>query len=361
MDIIFIILRLLLWPVVIIGIIFYLAKRKGRRESGISKKDSMGQLFILLSVAFFGVTLVNINRNIGEVLSVRSIILITLVVAFAITYVYKVVYILPFALVGVFIWWGLQAIEWVELVGNIKPSAAIGVVGLMALSYYCLGLLHKKSEKYKNFYGVYLSFGLAIVTIGLFWFSTKIGLRSFGDMTQGVFVTGSLPLLMSLLFAAATFGFLSTALIQKKLVTTYEFMAIIFLGVFVMVLAFLPEQSLFGPTGFGRGIVQPPPSYRYYDQLNATGIVWAIIFNLTIFFEFLGLILSGYSQRETWPINFGVVGLSLLIIAKYFDWFFTFLDKSLFFIGAGILMFGIGWFMEKGRKKMLADIKKEIA
>ena len=42
-----------------------------------------------------------------------------------------------------------------------------------------------------------------------------------------------------------------------------------------------------------------------------------------------------------------------------FDWFFTFFDKSIFFISAGIILFIVGWFMEKGRKYMLSITKEE--
>jgi len=47
-----------------------------------------------------------------------------------------------------------------------------------------------------------------------------------------------------------------------------------------------------------------------------------------------------------------------LIFVKYFDWFFTFLDKSVFFISAGVLLFVVGWLMEKGRRYMLAEIEE---
>ena len=64
----------------------------------------------------------------------------------------------------------------------------------------------------------------------------------------------------------------------------------------------------------------------------------------------------GYVKKEKWLINLGAAFLFMLIIVKYFDWFFTFLDKSIFFIGAGILLFIVGWLMEKGRRNILQNI-----
>jgi uncharacterized membrane protein len=84
--------------------------------------------------------------------------------------------------------------------------------------------------------------------------------------------------------------------------------------------------------------------------------LFTLIYNIAIFLELFGLIYLGYMRGETWLINFGALFLFLLIIAKYFDWFFTFLDKSIFFIGAGILFFVVGWIMERGRRYMISNI-----
>ena len=94
-------------------------------------------------------------------------------------------------------------------------------------------------------------------------------------------------------------------------------------------------------------------------ELSASGVLWAIILNVLLFGEIMGVILAGYGRKEKWLINLGVFFLFIFILVKYFDWFFDFLDKSVFFIGAGILLFAVGWFMEKGRRYMLAEMKNE--
>ena len=50
----------------------------------------------------------------------------------------------------------------------------------------------------------------------------------------------------------------------------------------------------------------------------------------------------------------------MLVIIKYFDWFFEFIDKSIFFLGAGELMLALGWSMEKGRKYIITNVKKNV-
>jgi len=135
--------------------------------------------------------------------------------------------------------------------------------------------------------------------------------------------------------------------------SSFELFAVFALALFFGITALLPEQNMF---------VQTTRSYNLYysgNELSSTGVLWAITYNFAIFFELLGLIITGYLRRETWLINFGALFLFLLIIVKYFDWFFTFLDKSIFFIGAGILLFVVGWFMEKGRRYMISNIKTQ--
>lgn len=135
-----------------------------------------------------------------------------------------------------------------------------------------------------------------------------------------------------------------------------ETAAVVFLTFLFGLTVFLPQQTIFVQSG------NNPSFYSVSgagNQLASAGIIWSVIFNITVFFEVLGLIFSGYLRRESWLINLGTVFLFILVVVKYFDWFFTYLDKSLFFIGAGILLFVVGWFMEKGRRIMLANIKAE--
>ena len=73
----------------------------------------------------------------------------------------------------------------------------------------------------------------------------------------------------------------------------------------------------------------------------------------------MGVIFVGYGRKEKWLINLGIFFLFIFILVKYFDWFFDFLDKSVFFIGAGVLLFAVGWFMGKGRRYMLSEMKNK--
>src|SRR3989344_5588610 len=117
------ILSFLFWPVVIIGLIVFFIRRGKKRshpaadkewylQLTLSKEDAISQLFLLLSIFFFGVTLLAFNKDLGDLFSWRTILVITSVVGLASAYYFKAVYSLAFSLIGIASWWGAQAAEW---------------------------------------------------------------------------------------------------------------------------------------------------------------------------------------------------------------------------------------------------------
>ena len=362
---IFGLLRWSIWPIIIIGlIIFFVARR--RRKKGVSitkekdwylqfvlsKEDAVSQLFLLLSFFFLGVTLLSFNRDFGDPLSWRTILFLTSLLGFISAYYFKTIYTLLFSLVGLTSWWGAQATQWIDG-KDIKTSALFAGLSFLALLFYTLGHLHEKEMKFKRFALVYLVLGIIAVTGALFFLSTKPGLSVLAGMTKGATLFGSWQLTVSLiLFGIALLGALFYAASQK-LMSVFEILAVAVLSLLFGIVALLPQQELFMQSrGYYGGIFSG-------NELSSIGVLWAIIFNFAVFVELLGLIFSGYLRKESWIINLGAFFLFLLILVKYFDWFFTFLDKSIFFIGAGILLFVVGWFMERGRRYMISSIKSK--
>lgn len=324
--------------------------KKWYPQFALSKEDAAGQLFILLAFFFLGITLLAFNRDLGAPLSWRAIFFITSSAGVVSAYYFKTFYTLLFGLIGLTTWWGAQSVQWISG-KNIKMSVIFVGLSFLALLFYLLGHLHKKQMKFKRFASVYLVLGIINITGLLFFFSTKIGIRAIGEMTRGSSLFGSWQLTLSLcVFFILLIGITLYAA-ARKVIFLFELLAVLVLTCLFGVVVFIPEQIMF--------INQIGHSYPYYGsgELSSAGVLWAIICNFAIFFELLWLIFSGYLRRETWLINLGTLFMFLLIIVKYFDWFFTFLDKSIFFIGAGILLFVVGLFMEKSRRHMILNIK----
>ncbi|OHA01997.1 MAG: hypothetical protein A3H71_01505 [Candidatus Sungbacteria bacterium RIFCSPLOWO2_02_FULL_48_13b] len=357
------ILRFLLWPIIVIGLIVFFVRRRHKKyhpsqdkewylQFALSKEDAVSQLFLLLSLFFLGVTLLAFNKDLGDPFSWRTILFITSALSLVSAYYLKALYSLAFGLIAITAWWGAQAAQWIDG-KDIKTSALFAGLTFLALLFYSLGHLHEKQMKFKRFALVYLVLGIIAVTGALFFFSTKPGIGVIGEMTQGASFFGSWQLTVSLFVFLVSLIGVTIYSAAQKLLSLFELLAVFALTCLFGITALLPEQSMF---------VQAARSYGFYSgggELSSTGVLWALVYNFAIFFELLGLIFSGYVRRETWLINLGALFLFLLIIVKYSDWFFTFLDKSIFFIGAGILLFAVGWFMEKGRRMMISNIKAQ--
>jgi hypothetical protein len=332
----------LFWPVAIVVLIVYLVRR-GKRSGtpvAVCKEDAISQWFLLLAVFFLGVTLLAFNKDFGGLVSWRTVILLATVIGFGVAYYFKATATLIFSLLSVLVWWGAQAAAWVDYGKNINSVGVFsGMVFLMVI-FYGLGHSHMGIKKWKKFAVVYEILGVIFVTGVMFLMSSKLGLTLVENMTKGTMGTWQLTIgamvLWLLAIGSGIYAFL------KKLMSGFELAAMVVIAMIFGGMLLLPRQYL-----------------TSYENLTADGFFWAVVFNIGVFAELLGLIFSGYVRRETWLINLGAFFLSLLIVVKYFDWFFSFLDKSVFFIGAGILMFGVGWFMEKGRRLMIAKIKDQ--
>lgn len=339
---------------VIGGIRFFLRRRGSGNEHTIrtlsiadSKEDAISQLFFLLSTFFLGATLIVISRKFGWVISWETLLLIVSVVGIALAYYYNAVLNIVVWTVGVVIWWGVKAAEWSGIAAtDIKPAGVVMGLAFVALILYILGRLHQKWPKFKKFAVSYMILGGLSFTALLFILSTKSGLSLMEEMTSGTSIFASWQISFSLILFAATFMGVLFYTLSKRLISSLEIITLSILASLFALILFLPEQNLLD----GRG---------YSSTLSSTGILWAAFFNILIFAESLSIIASGYFRREEWMVNAGALFLFLLIIVKYFDWFFTFLDKSIFFIGAGVILFVVGWFMERGRRRMLSTIKEE--
>jgi len=93
--------------------------------------------------------------------------------------------------------------------------------------------------------------------------------------------------------------------------------------------------------------------------LTAVGTAWAALFNVLLLAALLGLVFLGYERREDWLVTFGAMLLFVFVLLKYFDWLFSLLDRSIAFVGAGLLFLGVGWLMERGRRSIIAAMEAE--
>ena len=81
--------------------------------------------------------------------------------------------------------------------------------------------------------------------------------------------------------------------------------------------------------------------------------LYPIMINALFALAALGLMISGYLQGREGRINLAMGLIALFVISRYFEYSTTLFDRSLVFVGAGVILLAGGFLLERGRRRML--------
>jgi len=87
------------------------------------------------------------------------------------------------------------------------------------------------------------------------------------------------------------------------------------------------------------------------------GKAYLIFVNLILFAECVGLILFGVALRSKLYVNLAMGFFFALVVCRYFDSYWRYLPRSVFFIVGGVLLLGLGFFLEKKRRLLIAGMQ----
>ncbi len=82
----------------------------------------------------------------------------------------------------------------------------------------------------------------------------------------------------------------------------------------------------------------------------------AIGFNLLYFGGLVWLVYAGMHQDDRFLVNIAFTFFALVLLTRYFDTFWTLLNRSYFFMGGGLLLIGGGYLIERQRRRITAAI-----
>jgi uncharacterized membrane protein len=82
----------------------------------------------------------------------------------------------------------------------------------------------------------------------------------------------------------------------------------------------------------------------------------AIAFNLLFFAGLLWLIYAGMYSDDRFLVNLAFVFFGLTLLTRYFDTFWTLLNRSFFFMAGGLLLIAGGYALERKRRQITAGI-----
>lgn len=314
----------------------------------LSKEDAVSQLLIVVGISFFGLSLYNIFINFGIRVSWEWILLICSSTALLLGHFKKLLYASAVGAISLPIWIAAQYGTWASS-SHIQVIVVLSMFSILHLAYYLAGAVYSSDSKWKRFSVLFTGLGFIGVVFIMLGLSTSGGLRAFQEMLTGnTFYTSWKFVVMLVLVSMMFFALLYKAY-KDKVSSILEVAAMICLFIFFTSLSFAPALNLFDN--------QEGYYSTTFNSLSSIGIGWTLLFNILTFFLMLGIVYSGYIKNQPWRINTGAALLFLYIIFKYFDWFYTFLNKSLFFLIAGLLMLGLGFALERGRKIVISTAK----
>lgn len=82
-----------------------------------------------------------------------------------------------------------------------------------------------------------------------------------------------------------------------------------------------------------------------------------LLANLGLAVVALGAVLVGYANEEGWLVNLGIALVGIDVFARYFDLFWDMLPRSFVFLGAGALLLGLAWLLERQRGRLLVRME----
>jgi len=84
----------------------------------------------------------------------------------------------------------------------------------------------------------------------------------------------------------------------------------------------------------------------------------ALLFNLAFFGGAVGLVALGTHERSAATAYQGLGWFGLGLFSRYVDLGFELMDKSLFFVFGGLLLIGVGWVLERQRRRIAATLRE---
>jgi len=82
-----------------------------------------------------------------------------------------------------------------------------------------------------------------------------------------------------------------------------------------------------------------------------------VVYTLILFALSIGSILIGYSRAAPSFMNLGMLFFVLGVLNLYFTTLYRLLPRSLAFIVGGLILLGMGWYLEKKRRSLIEEME----
>lgn len=220
------------------------------------------------------------------------------------------------------------------------PSVFVGYL-LLGTALYAIGSAHSYFEPTAQYKLTYQRKGVIAALIALFLLSFPDFLREgyYGsEQSKGEERRLLLFLFIGCAVAVAVAAVLGMRKGLRRRTMHGELGALIILTLFTLLWIFCPVNL-----------------YKEEGWLRA----YVIAFNIILFGSAIGVILVGYINRHRSYLYIGSFFIAAGILARYFDAFFKFLPKSLFFVGGGVILLTISLILGRKMRKLAQSMGSE--
>ena len=217
-----------------------------------------------------------------------------------------------------------------ELGGDAGLYAPVAAV-LYGCALYGLGTGDRGILDRAGFRAPMRALGVPLLLVGTFVFTFAPAHNAVDDAA----VDGGALLALVALAVAAGAGAAALALLPGDRRTAPWEAAALLATTFLILLAILAPESTAG----------------------SSAVIYPILFNLLFAALALGTIVVGYVEDEGALVAAGVAAVGVDVMARYFDIFWDFLPRSIGFVGAGVLLLGLAWLLERQRSRLVGGLR----
>jgi hypothetical protein len=237
---------------------------------------------------------------------------------------------------------------------GVDISISFIVAFLLFASLYTIAFTFFEQSRNKRYYTVLTLIGvlgLGILSFVLGAFSSRNIWETITN-TTAITIWNNPKTLIILLGVIAVFGISSISAWKKIKSDLYKGIGILIGLAGALFVIFLPKVP----------VLYDPNQPYFYDATtladkNREILPHIISLNSIFLIGVLWLLYSAYKLKEIWRLNLSILALFGFILVRYFDWVEkTELDRSIFFLGLGIVFLITGYFLERIRRNVLASI-----
>jgi uncharacterized membrane protein len=218
--------------------------------------------------------------------------------------------------------------EAVEAADDEAIGSALVVVALLGAALYGLGT-GLAARIGPAFSGPMRALGAVLLPAGVFVFTFQVFYDVLNDREA---LSGREELGLAVLALGVVAGAAALALDRTRATGRWEGLVLLAAGAVVLV-----------------SVLFPPADDAILLALAANVVMAALA---------LGAVLVGYANEEGWLVNLGIALVGIDVFARYFDFFWDLMPRSLVFLGAGFVLLALAWALERQRSRLLARMER---